>query len=300
MATKRCKTADETTAMRIVQAYNTLLYPVWDDDTGRISLQAATIDEDGDHIAERASNKLRNLDKLRVVMGARLIRHDLEKKLPTVWQKGFVSVGDLWQYYCRFPYLSRLRGRRVLEEGILGVFDELTASVEGFALAHAYDEDAGRFVELVLPGTGERISAISDGTLLVELTRAKAQREQEERERHADPGPGDTPVDGATGNTAETNGGTDTTGVPVSPTPATTVKNTRFWGAHTVDPERFSRDLNRLGQDLLALLTAPDGVDLEVRVEISARRAGGFPDDTVMKVLENLGPLKVEGKFEDL
>jgi hypothetical protein len=77
-------------------------------------------------------------------------------------------------------------------------------------------------------------------------------------------------------------------------------KNTRFWGSHKVDPERFARDLNRLSQDLLALLAAPEGVDLEVRVEITARRAEGFPADTVMKVVENLGHLHVEGKFEDI
>jgi predicted AAA+ superfamily ATPase len=298
MATRRCKSADETASLRLVQAYNALLYPIWDDETGRIGLQAATIDEEGDHIAERASMKLRNLDKLRVVMGARLIRHDLEKKLPTVWQQGYVSVGDLWQYYCRFPYLSRLRNRRVLEEGILGVFDELTASVEGFALAHAHDEDTGRFVELVLPGTGERISAITDGTLLVELTRAKAQREEEERAQHAEQTQGDESHDPRAAQTEQSDGGAER--APASDAvPPTVVKNTRFWGSHAVDPERFSRDLNRLSQDLLALLTAPDGVSLEVRVEISARRSEGFPDDTVMKVLENLGHLKVEGKFED-
>ncbi|BCJ64829.1 Swt1 family HEPN domain-containing protein [Polymorphospora rubra] len=299
MATRRYKSADETAALRVVQAYNALLYPIWDDETGRIGLQAATIDEDGDHIAERASTKLRNLDKLRVVMGARLIRHDLEKRLPTVWQQGHISVGDLWQYYRRFPYLSRLRNRQVLEDGILGVFDELTGYVEGFALAHSYDDETKRFVELVLPGTGERISAITDGTLLVELTTAKAQRAEEERARRAQRQEEGDQGHGPAAPTKQPDG-SGTTPTATSTTAATTVvKNTRFWGSHSVDPERFSRDLNRLSQDLLALLTAPDGVDLEVRVEISARRAEGFPDDTVMKVLENLGPLKVDGKFED-
>jgi predicted AAA+ superfamily ATPase len=299
MAGKRRETADETASLRLTQAYNTVLYPIWDDATGRVGLKAAAVDEDGEHIAERVSTKLRNLDKLRVVMGSRLIRHDLEKKLPKVWATGYVSVGDLWQYYCRFPYLSRLRNRQVLEEGILGVFDEITGDVEGFALAYGYDEESYRFVELVLPGTGERVNAITDGTLLVELSRAKAQREKEEQERRPDPDPNPRSDDG-TGTTEKPDTDGTTNPGKVLPDPVEKVKNTRFWGSHKVEQERFSRDLNRLSQDLIALLAGPDGVELEIRVDISAHRAEGFSDDTVMKVLENLGQLKVDGKFEDI
>lgn len=296
-AKRRCRLADETALLRLVQAYNTLLYPVWDDGTGKIAFQTATIDEEGEHIAVRASAKLRSLDKLRVVMGARLIRHDLEKKLSKVWQQGFLSVGDLWEYYCRFPYLSRLCNRTVLEEGILSVFDETTAYIEGFAIAHSYDAENDEFIELVIPGTGDRVYGISNQTLIVDITRARAQRERQLQEAATID---EKPSDNGEAKPDERHPGETGPGKSVTADPPASAKNTRFWGSHTVDQERFSRDLNRLSQDLLALLVAPDGVELEVRVEISARRPEGFPDDTVMKVLENLGPLKVQGKFEDL
>ncbi|MEU4235501.1 Swt1 family HEPN domain-containing protein [Nonomuraea sp. NPDC026600] len=302
MARKRRKTVDETVWLRLTQAYNTVYYPIWDETLGRIAVQAATVDEDGTYIPERVGTKLRNLDKLRVVMGSRLIRHDLEKKLPKVWANGHVSFGDLWQYYCRFPYLGRLRNRRVLEEGILGVFDEITGDVEGFAIAHSYDEEAQHYVELVIPGTRERVNQITDGTLLVELTRAKAQRAQEDQAKRPVPDPDPGFGDGGDSTTGNTGGGAGTAPGPgpVPPPSPPAAKNTRFWGTYQVNPERHSRDLNRLSQDLLALLTAPEGVELEVRVEISARCADGFPDKTVFDVLENLGHLKIEGKFEDI
>ena len=44
-------------------------------------------------------------------------------------------------------------------------------------------------------------------------------------------------------------------------------------------PERFGRDLNRLYQEVIQHLAAPEGVDLEITVEISASKKDGFPDD---------------------
>jgi hypothetical protein len=55
-------------------------------------------------MAERASDKLRQNDRLRDVQGARNIRLDLDQHLSSVWQRGHVRVGDLWEYYCRYPY----------------------------------------------------------------------------------------------------------------------------------------------------------------------------------------------------
>ncbi|MEU6429670.1 Swt1 family HEPN domain-containing protein [Microbispora sp. NPDC046973] len=304
MARKRRKTADDTVWLRLTQAYNTVIYPIWDDRTGRVGLRAATLDDEGDVIPARVGVKLRNLDQLRVVMGSRLIRHDLEKKLSKVWANGHVSLGDLWQYYCRFPYLSRLRNRRVLEEGIYNVLEETTGEFEGFAIAAGYDEQDGRYIELVIPGRGEYVSQLTDHTLLVELNRAKAQRLLEEQQRQPDPTPGGGDADPAD-TTGNGSGPTEKPNADGSPSPGPTPplppapRNTRFWGFHRVNPERFSRDLNNLAKDLLALLTAPDGVELEVEVQITARRAEGFSDDTIMKVMENLGHLKVEGKFED-
>ncbi|MFE5290488.1 DUF499 domain-containing protein [Nocardia sp. NPDC056611] len=304
MAKDRRKTANDTVGLRLTQAYNTVYYPIWDKNAGRIALQSAPVDEDGKLIPERVGAKLVDLDKLRTVIGPRLILNDLVKNLGKVWESGHIAFGDLWKYYCRFPYLSRLRNRKVLEEGVRRVFDELTGGVEGFALASDFDAETGRYIELRIPGTGEDSGPITDGTLLVDLSRAKAQRAEDERklsepedvlESRDDQSTPSNPSSG--GQRTEDGAGAEWQGHASLTVPQ--VKNAWFSGNFQVDPERFGRDLSRLSQDLLALLKASDGVELNVSVQIEAHRPDGFPDDTVMKVVENLGHLKVQGQFGD-
>jgi hypothetical protein len=77
-------------------------------------------------------------------------------------------------------------------------------------------------------------------------------------------------------------------------------KNTRFYGVTKINPERYSRDFNRLQQEIIQHLAAPEDMDLEISVEITARRKDGYPDDKVRIVMENVRTLKVEPfGFED-
>lgn len=77
-------------------------------------------------------------------------------------------------------------------------------------------------------------------------------------------------------------------------------KNTRFYGTVRLNPERFGRDLNRLYQEVIQHLAAPEGVDLEITVEINAVKNDGFADTTVRIVSENARTLKFDqSSFED-
>ena len=79
-----------------------------------------------------------------------------------------------------------------------------------------------------------------------------------------------------------------------------TPKNTRFYGTVRLDPERFGRDLNRLYQEVIQHLADPEGVDLEITVEIRAARKDGYPDDKARIVSENARTLKFDQfGFED-
>jgi hypothetical protein len=93
-------------------------------------------------------------------------------------------------------------------------------------------------------------------------------------------------------------GGTPAGGFP-QPAPLAP-KNTRFYGSVRLDPERFGRDLNRLYQEVIQHLAAPDGVELEISVEIQASKKDGFPDTTARIVSENARTLKFDQSgFED-
>jgi hypothetical protein len=305
-AKKKLRDADETVNLRIGTTYQWLLVPVQSPGQS-ITLDESKTDTAKEHLADRASDKLRYADRLRVVQGARNIQLDLDQHLSGVWERGHIRVGDLWDYYCKYVYLPRLSDRAVLDKGIVGVFDELTWDVEGFAVAAGYDDASGRYLGLAIPHQ-DTCPQITDSTLLVRPERAIAQREQELAEREA------TRVAAGAGETttspdelfhaAQRDAGSDATGglagAGGAGTPAPGPKNTRFYGVARINPERYGRDFNRLQQEVIQHLAAPEGVDLEISVEITARKKDGYPDDKVRIVTENARTLKFDSYgFED-
>lgn len=286
-ARTRLAAADEAVGLRIVDAYHWALVPVQPQADRPVTWDVVRADGAHERLAERASDKLCKADLLRTVHGARSIRFDLDNRLPSVWQNGHVRVGELWGYYCRHPYLPRLRDRGVLDDGILGVgvASELTWDAEGFAVAARYDEETGRYLGLTIPGQ-DPFGQITDQTLLVRPELALAQRDAE---RPEPPGP-----------TPQPPGPQQRPPRPSTPPPQPELKNTRFFGVARLNPERYARDLTRLSKEIIQHLAAPEGVELEVRVDIVARKADGFPEDKVRIVAENARTLKFESYgFED-
>ena len=83
------------------------------------------------------------------------------------------------------------------------------------------------------------------------------------------------------------------TGSGTGGTPHKPVKR-RFFGSTTLDPSFYGRDFNRITDEIVQHLAAVDGVELEVRIEISARAQDGFDDAKVRTVSENATTLKFE------
>lgn len=61
----------------------------------------------------------------------------------------------------------------------------------------------------------------------------------------------------------------------------------------TLDPQCYGRDFQVVFDEVLQRLSA-SGAHVEVRLEISATKAGGFDDDVMHTVLENAGTLRFE------
>jgi hypothetical protein len=147
---------------------------------------------------------------------------------------------------------------------------------EGFALSEGFESGTGIYVGLVLPGAGGFFGAITDQTLVVKTEIAKAKIPAVMTP------PGNLP------------GGTIPTPTSVTPTPGVLgpKASTRFFGVYEVDPERYSRDLNRLRQEILQHLSSIDGVDLGITIEIHAAVKEGFAADKIRVILENARSLK--------
>ena len=108
-------------------------------------------DGDESRLAVRTGKKLVREDILRVQIAASTVRYDLDSKLHRVWNQGSIRVGDLWDYYTKYPYLPRLRDKGVLTEAIAEVMTDISWVQTGFALATGYDAGSGDFTGLAIP-----------------------------------------------------------------------------------------------------------------------------------------------------
>jgi hypothetical protein len=217
------------------------------------------------------------------------IRLVLRSRLARVWEpKGSISVGELWGLYTRYTFMPRLRDRSVLVNGIRAVLDLDNWKSNGFALATGVDDD-GRFEGLAIPGTGTGFGEITDTTLLVVPERALTQQVSR---RDAGVSRGGTP-DGNTAGQQRSAGAGDTQ--------VTFGKKDLaflFHGLLKIGGGRYGKALRDLQLEILPHLDDPE-TELEITVEIHARRDDGFSEEKQRIVTENAKVLKFEdARFE--
>lgn len=278
--------ADQTVQDRLPATFHWALLP----QDQPVTIKPVKADGTTDDVAERTAAKLRAGDDLSLQRAANVIRLDLDGPLRPAWDKlGHISFGELWGYYTTYPYLARLRDRSVLADGVATVVDsELIWEDTGFALATGWDGE--RYTGLAIPGTEARAPEITDSVLIVQPARALAQVRADEARRAA------TPTTGGSGTTnpfvvppSQNTGGGDPPPPPRTPEPA---RMTRYYGVKELSPERYAGDFAKLAQEVVAQLAAVDGVELDVRVEITARAPGGFDEAKMRTVRENATVLK--------
>lgn len=298
LAETRRTEAGEAIRLRIPETYIHVLVPVQPESARPITWETPRSEGSAtDGLGSRVSAKLRQSDLLRVEHGVRNIRLDLEnpKRLGALWERGHISVGELWARYCRHPYLARLRNRAVLDTAVRGTMDELAWTATGFALASGYDEGDGRYLGLALPHE-DSFGQIVDSTLLVDAAQAKAQRDLESTEREAEearragvPAVAVAPGVLAIPRSSPTSGKhPEGTGEPARPT--------RFFGVYRVDPDpvRRMRLLTELDREVLQHLAADPAVELTISVEITATHPTGFSEDRERTVRENARTLRLD------
>jgi predicted AAA+ superfamily ATPase len=275
-ATTRRDQAHEGVTSRIAQTYIWAIVPEQPDPSKPIEWTVEKAEGQETSLAARASEKLVRAGLFTDIASPRMIRMDLDSKLSKAWESGHLNVGQLWAFYCSYPYLTRMKNRKVLADAISESLSGMMFEEEGFALAEGFESSTGIYAGLVLPGGRSIFGAITDQTLIVKPEVAKAQL----------PAVVTLPVDLPVG----------TTPTPTSVTPPPGVvepkASTRFFGVYEVDPERYSRDLNRLSQEILQHLSSIDGVDLDITIEIHAAVKEGFAADKIRVILENARSLK--------
>lgn len=282
-AEERRTRADQTVRDRLTGTFHWALVP----QNQPITIRPVKADGTTDDVADRTAAKLRASDDLSLQRAANVIRLDLDGPLRPAWDRlGHITFGELWGYYTTYPYLARLRDRSALADGVAAVLDsELFWQDTGFALATGWDGQ--RYTGLSIPGTAARAPEITDSVLIVQPGRALNQVQEDDARRTPDVEPDlPEPCPPQRSDSATTHS------PPTSQQPSAPPKLTRFYGVKELDAERYAGDFAKLAQEVVAQLAAVEGVQLEVRVEITAYTPRGFDEAKVRTVRENATVLK--------
>lgn len=273
-----------------------------------VTISITKADDQEKRLVVRAEEKFRSSqDLLTQTYSPTLIRNYLEKELHRVWNRGHVSVNELWDFHTKFLYLPRLRRLAVMTHGLVDP-DTLAVDTKDFWFASAFDETTGDYANLTSPAENtQRGGPITAHTLLVRPEIAAQQRLREEEARNAaqtSPGDNSTHHAGIARGGNETraeirdgNTAPDPEGRPVRvPT-----KNVSYEGGLVIHPGRdITAVMNMLAEEIIENLSACNPDSLDVRISISAKKIEGFDERTVRNVTENAKNIGVRpSTFQD-
>lgn len=280
-ATQRQAQADQTVESRLLQTFTWALAPTQPDPGAPFAIRETKVEGQSTSLADRVSRRLGSDGDLSTRQAAATIRLAIGK-VPQIWKDGHVSLGALWGLYSQFPYMPRLRDRRVLDDGAADM--PMIWQTDAFALATAYDKSAARYIGLWTPDSEGPAPVTTDSLLLVRPDVAVKQLETEVRPA---PEPGEVTPTVARADT------------PPQPQGDVPRSKTRFYGVKTLSADKIALDFKNVAEEVIAHLRDPD-TKLVVRIEIEATDSDGFDDATIRTVSENAQTLKFDqAGFED-
>lgn len=292
-ASQRRGQADQTASARLLQTFTWALVPTQPDPGRPFHIKDVKIEGQTDSLAERVSRRLGNDGNLSTRQAASTIRIAINQ-VPQIWAAGHVSVGDLWRLYSEYPYLPRLRDRSVLTEGLTDL--PMLWARDAFALAHGFDETSGRYIGLWTPDDRGPAPVMTDAALLVRPEVAQRQREADAATAAAaaSAGPASAASAGPAGHPVSPGAppGLPPAGSPPD-SPLERRLKTYYFGAKSLRPGHYAIDFKTVHDEILTHLRTT-GTELEVRIEITARRASGFDESVVRTVAENAATLRFE------
>lgn len=284
-AAQRKAQADQTVSSRLMQTFTWALIPTQPNAGAPFMIRETKVEGQSDSLADRVSRRLGNDGDLSTRQGAATIRHAIGK-VPQIWKEGHVSLGALWALYSQYPYMPRLRDRRVLNEGIVDL--PMIWQTDAFALATEYDETAGRYVGLWTAEDKSAAPVATDSLLIVHPDVAVKQRDAEDR---------------ASTGTSSNDPTVYEPSPPVKPRVDVVHPNpkTRFYGVKTLNADKIAMDFKNIAEEVIAHLQADANTKLVVRIEVEATHTTGFDEGKVRTVSENARTLKFDqAGFEEL
>jgi hypothetical protein len=264
--------ADETVTLRLRSGYNWLLVPVQPDPLGPIELQAGKIGGD-DNFYDRAARKLRNDGLLIYNWSPDMLRMELDRYIWSAERGWELRLKQLWEYLAQYCYLPRLFDHEVLVKAVKDGVGRLDAP---FAYATGKNSE-GYHTGLVIRALSQVY--FDDNSLLVHPD-------------HVAEPPAVKPPELIIHNGGEDYGA----GGKKSSEQTEQVKKvlSRYYGRVGLDAQRVNKDIALIVEEVIERLTGQIGCEVELTLEIRARRPAGFDESTVRTITENSRTLKFE------
>jgi len=278
--------ADETVDLRLRSAYSWLLVPAQPEPLGPIEFQASRISGD-DNFYDRAARRLRNDGLLIYEWSPDILRMELDRYIWSEDRGWEVQLKQLWEYLAQYCYFPRLFDHQVLVKAVKDGVSRLDAP---FAYATGKSEE-GHHTGLVFRNLGNVY--FDDHSILVHpehVTRPPAIKLPTEicpecnkplpectceKPKEFCPKCG-RPIDECT------------CGEP----PKKVVS--RYYGRVEIDPQRVNKDMGLIVEEVIERLTSQVGCEVEITLEINAKRSEGFDESTIRTISENSRTLKFE------
>ena len=279
--------SDSAVNARIPETYQWLLVPIQSTPQSSVEWQSIRLSGQ-DHLAARASKKLRNDELLVTGLGHTVLRKYLDD-VP-LWRGDHVAIRQLGEDFAQYTYLPRIRDAEVLLEAIRSGLRTLLWTQDSFAYAESFDEGSNRYRGLRC-GEAVNVTRDNDSGLLVRAEWAQLQLEEDAAKASTGTASGGTPGGRQPGPEADP-GGPGAPGTAGEPSPVAGTQPRRFHGSVALDPNRAGRDASRIADEVIAHLVGLMGADVRVTLEIEANVPDGVPDNVVRTVTENGRALK--------
>jgi predicted AAA+ superfamily ATPase len=252
----------------LADCYIWLLDPVQpEDNTGLALNEIRTANGVGLYI--RAGKKLADSERLLVqYAGVRLQLTLADDRLKSLWDgNGGIKITNLQESFLRYPYMPRLRDLNVLD---LAIADAVSGMLidSGFGYSDGWDDTRHGWLNMQ---HGPAVTPNSHSGFIVKPEIAKPYLRSVEAGT-----PAVLPEDERSN---------------VSPQPAV-LKSYR--GQFNVSAESFSRMSSDIALEVLPHLVSAPGADVQIKIEITAVAAQGFPEKAVKTVAQNTSALKAD------
>lgn len=159
---------------KLNEAYQWIAFPVQDNPQKPVGSDFDKIEVSDEPPTRRITAKLKRSGLLIDQLSTSAFGSELNRTIASSYAGGHKTVGEVWGYFTRFPYLPKLTSRRVFDEAVAGLSSQTLLQEEEFALAESFDSLSGLYKRIVLPMSGTSIQ-LTDDSVFVDIEVARQQ-----------------------------------------------------------------------------------------------------------------------------